>query len=59
MLKSFTTYEYKERTRKTKERMMQKGIDVLLITDPAKINYLSGYDGWSIYMYQMLVLIID
>ncbi|MDQ6600508.1 M24 family metallopeptidase [Bacillus salipaludis] len=56
---SFTTSEYKERIRKTKERMMQKGIDVLLITDPANINYLSGYDGWSFYVHQMLVVIID
>ena len=56
---SFATYEYKERIRKTKERMQQKGIDVLLITDPANINYLSGYDGWSFYVHQMLVVIID
>jgi len=56
---SFSTIEYKERIRKTKERMIQKGIDVLLITDPANINYLSGYDGWSFYVHQMLVLIVD
>src|SRR5688500_4057089 len=56
---SFLTAEYKERIRKTKERMLQKGIDVLLITDPANLNYLSGYDGWSFYVHQMLVLIID
>ncbi|WHY91385.1 M24 family metallopeptidase [Neobacillus cucumis] len=56
---SFATSEYKERIQKTKERMMQKGIDVLLITDPANINYLSGYDGWSFYVHQMLVVIID
>lgn len=56
---SFSTLEYKERIRKTKERMLQKGIDVLLITDPGNINYLSGYDGWSFYVHQMLILIID
>ena len=56
---SFSTFEYKERIRKTKERMQQKGIDVLLITDPANISYLSGYDGWSFYVHQMLVLIVD
>ena len=56
---SFSTFEYKERIRKTKERMLQKGIDVLLITDPANISYLSGYDGWSFYVHQMLVLIVD
>lgn len=56
---SFSTFEYQERIRKTKERMVQDGIEVLLITDPANINYLSGYDGWSFYVHQMLVLIID
>jgi ectoine hydrolase len=56
---SFTTAEYKERIRKTKERMAEKGIEVLLITDPANMHYLSGFDGWSFYVHQMLVLIID
>lgn len=51
--------EYKERLRKTKQRMEQQGIEVLLITNPANMNYLSGYDGWSFYVDQMLVVIID
>ncbi|MCD4838763.1 M24 family metallopeptidase [Neobacillus sedimentimangrovi] len=56
---TFSTLEYKERIRKTKERMMEKGIEVLLITDPGNIYYLSGYNGWSFYVHQMLILIID
>jgi len=56
---SFELSEYKERIRKTKLRMASEGIDVLLVTDPANMNYLSGYDGWSFYVHQMLVLIID
>lgn len=56
---SFATAEYKERIRNTKERMTAKGIEVLLITDPANMNYLSGYDGWSFYVHQMLVIIDD
>lgn len=56
---SFSTTEYQERIRKTKERMEEKGIEVLLITDPANMNYLSGYDGWSFYVHQMLVVIND
>ncbi|MFY4777117.1 M24 family metallopeptidase [Metabacillus sp. RGM 3146] len=56
---SFGSAEYKERIRKTKERMAAKGIEVLLITDPANMNYLSGYDGWSFYVHQMLVIIND
>lgn len=56
---SFGTAEYKERIRKTKDRMAAQGIEVLLITDPANMNYLSGYDGWSFYVHQMLVIILD
>ncbi|MCM3392711.1 M24 family metallopeptidase [Cytobacillus oceanisediminis] len=56
---SFGTAEYKERILKTRERMAAEGIEVLLITDPANMNYLSGYDGWSFYVHQMLVIIID
>lgn len=56
---SFTIAEYKARIQKTKERMAAEGIEILLITDPANMNYLSGYDGWSFYVHQMLVVIID
>lgn len=56
---SFGTAEYRERIRKTKERMASKGIEVLLLTDPANMNYLSGYDGWSFYVHQMLIVIDD
>ncbi|EGA89836.1 Xaa-Pro aminopeptidase [Planococcus donghaensis MPA1U2] len=56
---SVGTAEYQTRIRKTKERMATKGIEVLLITDPANMNYLSGYDGWSFYVHQMLIVIDD
>ncbi|RNF39060.1 M24 family metallopeptidase [Planococcus salinus] len=56
---SFGTKEYQERIRKTKERMASKGIEVLLITNPSNMNYLSGYDGWSFYVHQMLIVIDD
>ncbi|WP_302328523.1 M24 family metallopeptidase [Salirhabdus salicampi] len=51
--------EYKERLKKTKERMALEGIDVLLVTNPSNINYLSGYDAWSFYVHQMLVVLLD
>ncbi|MDN4074182.1 MULTISPECIES: M24 family metallopeptidase [Fictibacillus] len=56
---SFGTTEYQERIYKTKKSMAEKGIEVLLITDPANMNYLSGYDGWSFYVHQMLIVIND
>jgi ectoine hydrolase len=55
----FDISEYKERMKKTKRRMAESGIEVLLVTDPANMNYLSGYDGWSFYVHQLLIVIID
>ncbi|MGJ9457954.1 M24 family metallopeptidase [Oceanobacillus sp. CF4.6] len=56
---AFANMEYKERIRKTKEKMVEKGLDVLLITDPANMNYLTGYDGWTFYVHQLLMILID
>jgi ectoine hydrolase len=39
--------------------MISNNVEVLLITDPANMNYLTGYDGWSFYVHQLVVLIID
>jgi Xaa-Pro dipeptidase len=55
----FEHIEYLERLRRTRERMAERGIDVLLLSDPANINYLSGYDGWSFYVHQALVVAQD
>ena len=52
----FTTAEYKKRVEKTKARMQKAGIDVLFVTDPANMNYLTGYDGWSFYVHQLVAL---
>ncbi|MBU3568642.1 M24 family metallopeptidase [Priestia aryabhattai] len=56
---SFGTKEYRERIKKTKEKMALQGIEVLLISDPANIYYLSGYDSWSFYAIQVLIIISD
>ena len=55
----FDILEYQNRLSETKQRMAERGIEVLLVTDPANINYLSGYDAWSFYVHQMLVIVID
>jgi Xaa-Pro dipeptidase len=39
--------------------MYREGIETLLVTDPANINYLSGYDGWSFYVHQGLIILMD
>ncbi|UCH21882.1 MAG: M24 family metallopeptidase [Deltaproteobacteria bacterium] len=55
----FEFIEYQERLRKIKEAMYKQGIEVLLVTDPANMNYVSGYDGWSFYVHQGVLVIID
>lgn len=56
---NFPVSEFESRLKKTKERMAAEGIEVLLVTDPANMNYLTGYDAWSFYVHQLLVVIID
>lgn len=52
----FEKAEYLERLRKVKESMAQKGIDVLLITDPANMCYVTGHNAWSFYVHQMVLV---
>jgi len=56
---TFPISEYNERLKKTKERMEKAGIDVLLLTDPANMNYITGYDAWSFYVHQMVIIILE
>ncbi|HWO95962.1 MAG TPA: M24 family metallopeptidase [Bacillus sp. (in: firmicutes)] len=56
---SFEIAEFQQRIHKTKQRMENESIDVLLVTDPANMNYLSGYDGWSFYVHQVLIVLLD
>jgi len=55
----FDVVEYKERLEKTKRRMADSGMEVLIVTDPANMNYLTGFDGWSFYVHQGLIVIAD
>jgi len=55
----FQPEEYSERIRKTKKRMEDAGIDVLIVCDPANMNYLTGYDGWSFYVPQAVIVSLD
>ncbi|MFO7930452.1 MAG: Xaa-Pro peptidase family protein, partial [Desulfosalsimonas sp.] len=39
--------------------MQIQGMDVILVADPANMNYLTGYDGWSFYTPQVVVLSLE
>lgn len=53
---AFERAEYIDRIAKTKKRMEQAGIEVLLIINQSNMHYLTGYEGLSDYVPQMLVL---
>ena len=52
----FEIEEYKERLIKVKNNMQTKGIDLLVSHDPANMNYLTGYDAWSFYYAQCVLV---
>ena len=55
----FSKDEYLSRIEKAKRRMDAAGIQVLIVSDPANMNYLTGYDGWSFYVPQAAVVALD
>ena len=55
----FDRGEYRSRLTKCRDAMVQKGIDVLIDSDPANMNYLTGFDGWSFYVPQAVVIALD
>ena len=55
----FNVEEYQQRLRAVRESMSAKGIGTLVVTDPANMNYLTGFDGWSFYVHQCLVVFSD
>jgi Xaa-Pro dipeptidase len=56
---AFDKAEYQARIDKTKASMAEHGVDVLLSTNPANMCYLTGYDAWSFYVHQMVVVAGD
>ena len=53
---AFPGEEYEQRLARTRARMVEAAVDVLLITDPANMNYLTGYDAWSFYVPQAVIV---
>lgn len=52
----FARSEYLDRLARTRARMADRGVDLLVVTDPANMFYLSGYDAWSFYVPQALLV---
>jgi ectoine hydrolase len=53
----FSRAEYAERLRKTRLAMERAGIELLFISDPSNMAWLTGYDAWSFYVHQGVLLL--
>ena len=49
-----SAHEYGQRLAKVRIRMSDQGLSALLVSDPANLYYLTGYDAWSFYTPQFL-----
>lgn len=53
---NFSHDEYAARLTKTRTAMAARGLDWLVVTDPSNMAWLTGYDGWSFYVHQAVVV---
>lgn len=56
---AFEPPEFQRRIESVKQRMVAAGIEVLLVSDPANMNYLTGYNAFSYYTHQMVAVALD
>ena len=52
----FSQAEYQRRLVLTRSAMAQAGLDAIFVTDPSNQAWLTGYDGWSFYVHQGVIL---
>ena len=56
---NFANTEYKLRLKKVQASMQKKDIELLISQDPSNMNYLTGYDAWSFYYAQWVIVHIN
>ena len=52
----FNKEEYQARLDRVRNSMAKNDLDALLIGDPANMNWLTGFDAWSFYVPQVLLV---
>lgn len=53
---NFSRSEFSGRLGKTQTAMAKSGLDTLVIVDPSNMHWLTGYDGWSFYVHQCVIV---
>ena len=56
---NFSREEYSQRIAKARGAMERQGIELLIVTDPSNMAWLTGYDGWSFYVHQCVLLTLE
>ena len=57
--KPFAAAEYAARVSDVKSRLIDAGHDMIICQDPANMCWLTGFDGWSFYTPQCVVVHVD
>ena len=57
--KPFQKAEYEDRVLKVKQRMQAAGFELLICQDPASMGWLTGFDGWSFYTPQAVLVHLE
>ncbi|MCC6206241.1 MAG: M24 family metallopeptidase [Hyphomicrobiales bacterium] len=55
----FEEAEYARRLADVKARMVDAGFDLIVCQDPANMCWLTGYDGWSFYVPQCVLVHLE
>ncbi len=55
----FSRNEYDRRLAKVRAAMAARDLDALFVEDPSNMAWLTGYDGWSFYVHQGVVVTHD
>ena len=55
----FSKAEYDRRLAETKKRMADAGFDLIVCQDSANMGWLTGFDGWSFYTPQVVLVHLD
>ena len=53
---AFEPAEYAARLEKVRAAMDRAGLSCLVVSDPSNMAWLTGYDGWSFYVHQAVIV---
>ncbi len=55
----FERREYAARLAAVRAEMARRGLDLLWVSDPSNMGWITGYDGWSFYVHQGVLVAHD